>query len=74
MVLPIRMDNQDDMVRVNRTATKYWFDIYVHSKTSMIDAKSLLGLSTLVGRDDLVLVFPDDVDAKKMIKAFKITA
>lgn len=74
MVLPIRMDNQEDMVRVNRTATKYWFDIYIHSKTAMIDAKSLLGLSTLVGRDDLVLVFPDDVDVKKMKKAFKITA
>ena len=44
MTRGIRVKNTDDIQKINKIVTKYGFDIWIHGKSGMVDAKSLLGM------------------------------
>ena len=52
MILPIHIRNERDVVNLNRAAASSPCELWVHSEDGMImvDAKSALGLSVLVGQ------------------------
>lgn len=78
MVYPIMMKDEKDVLRVNSIACRQPFDLYVSSRTGSyywIDAKSLLGLFSVIGQE-MYLVGPDDIDPKyfsKLIKKMKFS-
>ena len=47
MTRGIRVKNTDDIQKINKIVTKYGFDIWIHGKSGMVDAKSLLGMFLL---------------------------
>ena len=47
MTRGIRVKNTDDIQKINKIVSKYGFDIWIHGKSGMVDAKSLLGMFLL---------------------------
>ena len=68
MTRGIRVKNTDDIQKINRIVTKYPYDIWIHGKSGMVDAKSLLGMFLLSLNEPLQLVVEDDVDASALLK------
>lgn len=68
MLKPIRIKNIEDIKKVNELVCKYPFDIWIHGKSGMVDAKSILGMFILQINEPLSLVVPDDVDTSKLFK------
>ncbi|MGM9649449.1 MAG: HPr family phosphocarrier protein [Butyricicoccaceae bacterium] len=68
MTRAIRVKNTEDIQQINKIVTKYSFDIWIHGKSGMVDAKSLLGMFLLSLNEPLSLVVEDDVDTKKLFK------
>ncbi|MGN1031428.1 MAG: HPr family phosphocarrier protein [Butyricicoccaceae bacterium] len=68
MTKAIRVKNTEDIQQINKIVTKYSFDIWIHGKSGMVDAKSLLGMFLLSLNEPLSLVVEDDVDTKKLFK------
>lgn len=71
MIKPIELKSTVDVERINQMASRFECDIWVHSKDAMVDAKSLLGLMAMVGRNDLNLVFPDHLPYKIVERELK---
>lgn len=71
MVIDLIMKDMADVKRINDFAAKCDFGVYVSANTAMVDAKSILGLTTLVGKENLRLVFPDHVRFDKVETAMK---
>ncbi len=71
MVKAIKLSNMEEAYAINKFASSCDFDVYVHSLSKMIDAKSIMGLLTLIGNAKLNLVFPDNVSPEKVFKALK---
>ena len=67
MVYPIRIDTQEDLYRLSELASKEDFSIYLSTSTAMFDAKSLLALFTILGKE-VNLTAPDHVDSAKFSK------
>ena len=63
MTRGIRVKNTDDIQKINRIVTKYPYDIWIHGKSGMVDAKSLLGMFLLSLNEPPQIVLEDDVDA-----------
>lgn len=70
MVFPIKLSNEQQVIRLNREACKQNFDLAVHSKTQIADARSLLALFTFINKD-AYLVAPDDIDPKLFRRVIK---
>ncbi len=68
MTRSIRVKNTDDIQHINRIVTKYGFDIWIHGKSGMVDAKSLLGMFLLSLNEPLQIVVEDDVDPSALFK------
>ena len=68
MTRGIRVKNTEDIQKINQIVTKYTYDIWIHGKSGMVDAKSLLGMFLLSLNEPLQLVVEDDVDTKKLFK------
>ena len=68
MTRAIKVKNTDDIQKVNRIVTRYGYDIWIHGKSGMVDAKSLLGMFLLSLNEPLSLVVEDDVDATDLLK------
>lgn len=68
MTRGIRVKNTDDIQKINKIVTKYGFDIWIHGKSGMVDAKSLLGMFLLSLNEPLQIVLEDDVDATALFK------
>lgn len=66
MVKPIKMKNVQDIEKVNSIVSKYPFDIWIHGKSGMADAKSILGMFILKLDEPLTLVVPDNDDYGKL--------
>ena len=66
MVKPIKIKNVQDIEKVNSIVSKYPFDIWIHGKSGMADAKSILGMFILKLNEPLTLVIPDDADYGKL--------
>lgn len=68
MTKAIRVKNTEDIQKINKIVTQYTYDIWIHGKSGMVDAKSLLGMFLLSLNEPLQLVVEDDVDTKKLFK------
>ena len=64
MTRGIRVKNTDDIQKINKIVTKYGFDIWIHGKSGMVDAKSLLGMFLLSLNEPLQIVLEDSVDPR----------
>ena len=60
-----------DVQKINEIACSFYYDTWVHGETEMMDAKSFLGLVSLIGKPNLNFVVPDDEEAKSAIKMVK---
>lgn len=67
MVYPYRVDSTEDLIRLSELACKEDFPIYISTPYGQLDARSLLGLFTLVGQD-INLVASDHSCAKEFTK------
>ena len=70
MTRAIRVKNNEDIQKINKIVTKFPFDVWIHGKSGMVDAKSLLGMFLLSLNEPLRLVIEDDIDAKQVKKLF----
>ena len=76
MIYPIKMNNEDDVVRVSNEAAKSGLDLSVSCGSAMIDPRSLLGLYNFVGKD-AYLVAEDDVNPRyfqKLVERMRVSA
>lgn len=71
MTRGIRVKNTDDIQKINKIVTRYGFDIWIHGKSGMVDAKSLLGMFLLSLNEPLQIVLEDDVDPTALFKDLK---
>lgn len=68
MTKRIRVKNTEDIQKINAIVTRYSYDIWIHGKSGMVDAKSLLGMFLLSLNEPLKLVTEDDIDAAPLYK------
>ncbi|MDP4095905.1 HPr family phosphocarrier protein [Paenibacillus sp. P96] len=68
MMTPIRVKNVKDIEKINKIVSNYTYDIWIHSKSGMADAKSILGMYVLKLDEPLTLVVPDHVNPKNLFK------
>ena len=71
MTRGIRVKNTDDIQKINKIVTRYGFDIWIHGKSGMVDAKSLLGMFLLSLNEPLQIVLEDDEDPAAVKALFK---
>lgn len=71
MIKPIKIKNTKDIEKINRIVSKYPFDIWIHGKSGMADAKSILGMFILNLNEPLNLVLPDNEDTDKLFDELK---
>ena len=64
MVSPIKFKNQEDLYRFSELASKEDYGIYITTAYGQLDAKSLLALFTILGKD-VNVVASDCADAEK---------
>jgi hypothetical protein len=74
MTKAIKVKNSEDIQTINSIVTEFPFDIWIHGKSGMVDAKSLLGMFLLSLNEPLELVIEDDEDPKEVKKLFKALA
>ena len=74
MTKAIRVKNTEDIQKINKIVTQFPFDVWIHGKSGMVDAKSLLGMFLLSLNEPLELVIEDDEDPKEVKKLFKALA
>lgn len=75
MIKTVKLNTVEDIQRLNRVATSEYFDMSVSCGHIMIDAKSLLALFALIGRQ-VSLVAPDEISPKyfqKTVKRMKLS-
>jgi phosphotransferase system HPr-like phosphotransfer protein len=68
MMQLIKIKNIRDVEKINAIVSKYSFDVWVHGKSGMADAKSILGMYVLKLNEPLTLVVPDDANYKALFK------
>ena len=68
MMKLIKMKNVEDVEHVNRIVSQYPYDIWIHGKSGMADAKSILGMFILKLNEPLYMVVPDEIDSHKLFK------
>ena len=74
MTKAIKVKNTQDIQTINSIVTEFPFDIWIHGKSGLVDAKSLLGMFLLSLNEPLELVIEDDEDPKEVKKLFKALA
>ncbi len=67
MVYPYKINTKEDLVKLCELACKEDYPIYISTNYGQIDARSLLGLFTVVGKD-INLVAGDHSCAKEFTK------
>ena len=67
MIHSYKIESTEDIVRLSELACKEDYPIYISTPYGQIDARSLLGLFTVVGQD-INLVAPDHACAKEFSK------
>ena len=67
MVTPGKFETKEDLLRFSELASKQDFNIYIGTEYGQLDAKSLLALFTILGRE-VNIVAPDHASADKFIK------
>lgn len=64
MVYPHKIESKEDLFLLSQLASEEDFPIYISAGSATIDAKSLLALFTMIGKE-INLVAPDHVNSKK---------
>ena len=67
MVSSVKFETKEDLFRFSELASKQDFNIYIGTEYGQLDAKSLLALFTILGRE-VNIVAPDHASADKFIK------
>jgi hypothetical protein len=67
MNIPFKIETQEDLFRLSTLASKEDFSIYLSTSSEIFDAKSLLALFTILGKE-VNLTAPDHVDVDKFMK------
>ena len=70
MVYSTELKNKEDVLRLNREATKNLIKILVESGSILVDARSLLALYALIGKK-VKLIASDREDAKEFANFVK---
>ncbi|MBP1996084.1 HPr family phosphocarrier protein [Paenibacillus eucommiae] len=68
MMRLIKVKNIKDVETINHIVSQYSFDIWIHGKSGMVDAKSILGIFALKLSEPLTLVVPDDANYTPLFK------
>ena len=68
MTRAIKVKNTEDIQKINQIVTRYGYDIWIHGKSGMVDAKSLLGMFLLSLNELRQRVVEDDIDASALLK------
>lgn len=63
MIKEIEVKDSEQIRKINRLACEAPYEVWLHSGTTMVDARSLLGLYALCGKRAHVVV-EDDVNPK----------
>lgn len=64
MTLPVKFTNEEDLRRFSELASKEDYGIYITTAYGQLDAKSLLALFTIMGKE-VNVVASDCADAQK---------
>ena len=64
MIQPVRFETKEDLYRFSELASKEDFNIYISTPYGQLDAKSLLALFTILGKD-VNIVAPDHASTAK---------
>ena len=67
MVQPIKFETKEDLYRFSELASHEDFGIYISTPYGQLDAKSLLALFTILGKN-VNVVAPDHTSADKFVK------
>ena len=67
MVQPVKFETKEDLYRFSELASKEDFNIYISTQFGQLDAKSLLALFTILGKD-VNVVAPDHASADYYMK------
>lgn len=71
MMIPIKLKDFNDIEKINKIVTKYPFNIWIHGKSEMADAKSILGMCALKLNEPLQIVVLDDIDSGPLLNELK---
>ena len=64
VIQPVKFETQEDLFRFSELASKEDFPIYISTAYGQLDARSLLGLFTILGKD-VNIVVGDHANADK---------
>jgi hypothetical protein len=64
MIQPITFNSKEDLLRFSELACKQDFNIYISTSYGQLDAKSLLALFTILGKE-VNIIAPDHADSEK---------
>lgn len=67
MIKQLEVKSSEQIQKINRLASQVPYDVWLHSKNMMVDAKSLLGLYALVGQR-VYVVAEDDINPRAFDK------
>ena len=67
MIYPYKIDSKEDLIKLSELACKEDFPVYISTDYGMLDARSLLGLFSMIGKE-VNLVAPDHSCAKEFSK------
>lgn len=67
MVYPFVFNSQEDIMRLSELASQEDFPIYISTPYGQLDARSIMGLFTMMG-SQVNLVAPDSTDSAKFWK------
>ena len=67
MIYPYKIESKEDLVKLCELACKEDFPIYISTEYGQVDARSLLGLFTIIGKD-INLVAGDHSCAKEFTR------
>lgn len=64
MISSVQFNSKEDLLKFSELASKENFNIYISTEYGQLDAKSLLALFTILGKE-VNIVAPDHADAKQ---------
>lgn len=67
MIYPYKIESQEDLLRLSELASKEDFPIYISTSYGQVDARSILGLFTMIGKE-INLTAPDHGDSAAFSK------
>lgn len=71
MKTKIQVNDMNDIQKINHIVTQYPFDVWIHSDSGMVDAKSILGLFILGLNEPMYMVIDDENDPTRLFKDLK---